>query len=118
MEAIFSSAYPETSLDVVRERFAREPDDAPEGRSEFDAVAYRAHLAEEVIAAQPVTDADLAALGQARAAAVRDRLLAEAPDGPKEGTAVEPERVLLAEPREVESENDEQVVMEVGLAVD
>jgi hypothetical protein len=118
MEAIFSSAYPETSLDEVRERFTRGQDEDPEGRSEFDAVAYRAHLAEEVIAAQPVTDADLAALGQARATAVRDRLLADAPDGPEKGTAVEPERVLLAEPREVESENDEQVVMKVGLALD
>ncbi len=60
-----------------------------------------------MIAAQPVTDADLVALGQARAAAVRDRLLAETPDGPEEGTAVEPERVLLAKPREVDSGNDE-----------
>jgi hypothetical protein len=118
MEAIFSSAYPEASLDEVRGRFTHEQDEDPEGRSEFDAVAYRAHLAEEVIAAQPVTDADLAALGQARAAAVRNRLLADAPDGPEEGTAVEPERVLLVEPREVESENSEQVVMKVGLVVD
>jgi hypothetical protein len=118
MEAIFSSAYPKTSLDKVRERFTREPDEDPEGRSAFDAVAYRAHLAEEVIAAQPVTDADLATLGQTRAAAVRDRLLADASDDPEAGSAVEPERVLLVEPREVESENDEQVVMEVGLAVD
>jgi hypothetical protein len=118
MEAIFSSAYPQTSLGEVRERFTREPDENPQGRSAFDAVAYRAHLAEAVIAAQPVTDADLVALGQARAAAVRDRLLADASDGSEEGTAVEPERILLPEPREVESENDEQVVMEVGLAVD
>ncbi|MFI9655127.1 DUF748 domain-containing protein [Guyparkeria sp. GHLCS8-2] len=118
MEALFSSAYPQTSLDEVRARFTRKPGEDPEGRSAFDAVAYRAHLAEAVIAAQPVTDADLAALGQARARAVRDRLLADTPDGPQEGTAVEPERVQLAEPRAVESENDEQVVMEVGLAVD
>jgi hypothetical protein len=118
MEAIFSSAYPQTSLGEVRERFTREPDENPQGRSAFDAVAYRAHLAEAVIAAQPVTDADLVALGQARAAAVRDRLLADASDGSEEGTAVEPERIHLAKPREVESENDEQVVMEVGLAVD
>ena len=49
---------------------------------------------------------------------MRDRLLADTPDGPEEGSAVEPVRVLLAEPREVGSENDEQVVMKVGLAVD
>jgi hypothetical protein len=118
MEAMFSSAYPETSLDKVRERFTREPDESPEARAKFDAVAYRAHLAEAVIAAQPVTDADLAALGQARAATLRDRLLADAPDGQEEGPAVEPKRILLAQPKAVESENDEQVVMEVGLAVD
>jgi hypothetical protein len=113
METIFSSAYPETHLDEVREQFIREP----EGRSAFDAVAYRAHLAEEVIAAQPVTDNDLAALGQARATAVRNYLLAEASDGLEESTAIEPGRVLLAKPKEVDSDNEEQVVMEVGLAV-
>jgi hypothetical protein len=118
MEAIFSSAYSETSLSEVRERFTSEQDEDPEGRSKFDAVAYRAHLAEEVIAAQPVTDADLAALGQARAVAVRDVLLADASKDQDEGSAVEPKRVLLAEPKKVESENDEQVVMEVGLALD
>ncbi len=80
-----SSAYPQTSLAEVRAQFTREPDKGPEGRSAFDAVAYRAHIAEAVIAAQPVTDADLAALGQARAAAVRDRLLADTPEGPQEG---------------------------------
>jgi hypothetical protein len=113
METIFSSAYPETHLDEVREQFIREP----EGRSAYDAVAYRAHLAEEVIAAQPVTDNDLAALGQARATAVRNYLLAEASDGLEESTAIELGRVLLAKPKEVDSDNEEQVVMEVGLAV-
>jgi hypothetical protein len=117
MEAIFSSAYPETHLDEVREQFIREPDEQPDGRSAFDAVAYRAHLAEEVIAAQPITDADLTELGKARATAVRNYLLAEASDGPEASTAIEPERVLLAKPREVDSDNEEQVVMEVGLAV-
>ena len=118
MEVIFSSAYPEHSLGEVREQFTQDADEAPEGRLEFDAVAYRAHLAERVIAAQPVTDADLTALGQARAAAVRDLLLADVPEGPEQGTAVEPERVRLAEPGRVESEGDEQVVMKVGLAAD
>ncbi|MDZ7791525.1 MAG: DUF748 domain-containing protein [Xanthomonadales bacterium] len=118
MEAIFTRAYPDTGLDEVRERFTRASDEEQEGQSEFDAVAYRAHLAERVIAAQPVTDADLEALGRARAAAVRDRLLADAPEGGEEGSAIEADQVLLAEPGEVDSEDGEQVVMEVGLAVD
>jgi hypothetical protein len=118
MEAIFSSVYPETSLDEVRKLFTGNSDEETEGPPEFDVVAYRAHLAKEVIAAQPVTDADLATLGQARAAAVRDDLLADAPDGPEEGIAIKPRRVRLAKPREVKSKNDEQVVMEIGLAVD
>jgi hypothetical protein len=107
MEAMFSSAYPETSLNTVRERFKRQPDKSPEAHAEFDAVAYRAHLAEAVIAAQPVTGTDLVALGQARATSVRDRLLADTSDGPEEGTAVEPERVRLTKPKVVGSENDE-----------
>ncbi|MEF8794150.1 DUF748 domain-containing protein [Thiohalorhabdus sp.] len=118
MEALFASAYPDTSLDEVRERFTRPAEEVPEGHSRLDGLAYRAHLAERVIAAQPVTDADLAVLGRVRAAAVRDRLLAHAPGSGEGGTAVEPDRVLLADAASVESENDDRVVMEVGLAVD
>ncbi|MDZ7804962.1 DUF748 domain-containing protein [Thiohalophilus sp.] len=107
MEALFARAYPDANLDALRERFTRAANEAAEGGARFDAIAYRAHIATRVIAAQPVTDADLAALAQARAAAVRDRLL--------EDTAVEPDRVLLAQPMVIESEDDEQVTMEVGL---
>ena len=118
METIFSSAYPDSSLGDIRDRFKRDLTDEQRGGSKFDAVAYRAYIAEQVIAAQPLTDSDLAALGSARAAAVRDQLLADAPEGQEEGIAVEPDRVLLMGPRAVESENKNQVEMEVGLAVD
>ncbi|MFI9653930.1 hypothetical protein ABGV17_04245 [Guyparkeria sp. GHLCS8-2] len=99
-------------------QFTREPDEDPKGRSAFDTVAYRAHLVEAVIAAQPVTDADRAALGQARATAVRDRLLADTPEGPQEGRGRARAGPAGGESRAVESESDGQVVMEVGLAVD
>lgn len=117
VEAMFTGLYPEADLDEIRERFTRAPEEAAEGGAGFDAVAYRSHLAERVIAAQTVTNADLAALGGARAAAVRDVLLQEGTTS-EGGEAVEPDRIRLDEPEAVEAEEGERVVMEVGLAAD
>jgi hypothetical protein len=72
LEAMFAELYPDANLDAIRERFTRSEDEVADGGQLFDAVSYRNHLAEQVIAAQTVTEAELAALGEARAAAVRD----------------------------------------------
>ena len=114
--AMFARLYPDVSLDAVRQQFTRSDDDVAEGESRFDAVAYRKHVAERVIAAQNVSDADLVALGEARAAAVRNVLIREG-TGSEEAAAVGPDRVQLAEP-EAASDDDGEIVMEVGLVAE
>ena len=117
VRAMFARLYPDTRLDAVRERFTRSDEEVAEGKSRFDAVAYRNYLAEQVVAAQTVSDAELAARGEARAAAVRDVLL-RAGTGSEEAAAVEPDRVQLAEPEAASAGDDGQIVMEVGLVAD
>ncbi|MGM0787040.1 MAG: DUF748 domain-containing protein, partial [Thermodesulfobacteriota bacterium] len=108
LEAMFADRYPQRALADVRERFTKaEEDEAPE----FDAAAYREHLATEVTAAQTVTEEDLKALAQARTDAVRNFILGE-DDAP----AIEPDRVLSVAPIEVEANGS--VVLEIGLAAD
>ncbi len=84
-----------------------EEDEAPE----FDAAAYREHLATEVTAAQTVTEEDLEALAQARTDAVRTFILGEG-DTP----VIEPDRLRSMAPIEVEANGE--VVLEIGLAAD
>ncbi|MFO7982552.1 MAG: DUF748 domain-containing protein [Desulfuromonadales bacterium] len=108
LEAMFADRYPQRSLADVRERFTTEEDDeAPE----FDAAAYREHLATEVTAAQTVTEEDLEALAQARTDAVRTFILGEG-----DASAIEPDRVRSVAPIEVEANG--AVILEIGLAAD
>ncbi len=108
LEAMFADRYPQRALADVRERFTTaEEDEAPE----FDAAAYREHLAAEVTAAQTVTEEDLEALAQARTDAVRTFILGEG-DAP----GIEPDRLRSVAPIEVEANG--AVVLEIGLAAD
>jgi len=106
LEAMFADRYPQRTLADVRERFTTTAEDeAPE----FDAAAYREHLATEVTAAQTVTEEELEALAQARADAVRNFILGEG-----EAPAIESDRVRSVAPIEVEANGT--VVLEIGLA--
>ena len=108
LEAMFAERYPRRTLADVRGRFTTAAgNEAPQ----FNAAAYREHLAAEVTAAQSVTTEDLEALAQARADAVRNFILSGG-DAP----AIEPDRVQWLAPIEVEANG--VVVLEIGLAAD
>ena len=112
VETIFTAAYPDADLEAVQARFTQEQDESSQ-ESSFDALAYRNHLAEKVIAAQQVTDADLRALANARATAVRDALV-----DPSAEDRIETDRVRLLDPGEIDSDDGERLAMEVGITAD
>ncbi len=112
IEKMFVDYYPDTTLEKVRARFTTVAEDSPEEET-FDALSYRNHLAEQVVAAQPLTDEDLKALGNARAAAVRDALMASETD-----RGIAARRLRLLEPVEVDSGEGERVAMQIGIAPD
>ena len=109
IEPMYTELYPESDLDAVRERFSEEPYSLGD---EFDALAYRNYLAELVIAAQAVADADLAALGTARAETVRDAL-SEA-DDLAETPAVNTERIRIVESEAIDEVEKELIIMEMS----
>lgn len=109
VETMYTTHYPDSDLQQVRERFTEGQDGASD-EAGFDALAYRNHLAERVTAAQSVTDADLNALADARASAVREALVNADDDN-----GIAADRVRILDPEAVEGE-DAEVTMEVGIA--
>ncbi|RUO34834.1 DUF748 domain-containing protein [Aliidiomarina soli] len=112
VEAMFSSSYADSDLEAVRSRFTEEQNGSSD-EAEFDALAYRNYLAEQVIAAQSVSDEELKAIGNARAAAIRDALVTS-----EEDIDFAADRVRIMEPEEIDSVDDELIALEVGITTD
>jgi hypothetical protein len=107
LEELYEERFPGQPLDELKAAHTAPPDGDPEGKPVLDALAYAGDLRDRLVAAVPVGPEQLAALGRERAQSVADAFLAG---------GLEPARVALAEPEAVESEDDEWVVMELGVA--
>lgn len=112
VETMFSSYYPKTDLDTVHARFTEKQTGSSED-TDIDVLAYRNHLAERVITAQSITDAELEAIANARASAVRDALI-----DPNADASIATDRVRLLDPKEIDSVDDERIAMKVGITAD
>lgn len=112
VETMFKTYYPQADLEAVQARFTKKQTTSSDGTG-LDALAYRNHLAERVIAAQSITDAELKAIANARASAARDALV-----NPNADTGIAADRVRLLEPKEVNSVDGERITMEVGITAD
>lgn len=112
LEMMFAEHYPDTNLEAMRARFTKTDEDSPEEET-FDGLSYRNHLAERVVAAQPLADEDLEALGNARAAAVRDALMASETD-----RGIAASRLRLLDPTQADAGDGKRVAMEIGIAPD
>jgi hypothetical protein len=108
LEGLYRERFPDADLETIRAPHRSAPAGDPEGKPQLDELAYLADLRDRLIASEPVGDADLTGLARARAEAIRDAFLAT-------GGLTE-ERLRVAEPNAVESEDDEWIVLE--LAVD
>jgi len=106
---MFSSYYPETDLEAVQTRFTEKQNEPSDGAG-LDALAYRNHLAERVITAQSITDAELETIANARASAVRDALV-----DPNAVASIATDRVRLLNPEEIDSVDGERIAMKVGI---
>lgn len=110
IETMFSIYYPDIDLEDVQTPFIKTQDASAE--PSFDDLAYRNYLAERIIAAQFVSEADFIAIANARALAVRDAL-AES----NTGTSTANDRVRILDPKEIESVEGEHIVLEVSITV-
>ena len=78
------------------------------GESQFDELAFAEALRDRLVDMQPVTDADLLALAEARAQSVRQAILESNPDIAA--------RVIAAEASAAESDDDGNIRMEVRIS--
>jgi len=106
VEAMFSEEFPDVDREEIQARFTDEDNG-------FDDLAYRNHLADEIIAAQSVTDQELKAVANQRASAVRDALV----DADSE-TDIDADRVRIRDPEEIEPVDDERIIMKMGIDTD
>jgi len=108
LEDLHRERFPDTDLETIRAAHRAPPADDPEGEPSLDQLAYAADLRDRLLASEPVGANELRELAQARAVAIRDAFLATGGLGE--------DRMSLAEPVAVESEDDEWVVLELGVA--
>ncbi|MCG2635097.1 MAG: DUF748 domain-containing protein [Gammaproteobacteria bacterium] len=108
LETLFVDAYPETPLEPIRARHSTPPVDQPTARPVLDELAFYNDLASRVIAAQPVTDEHLKALGNARAEVVRNALLSRDTGAleTESGTTIAAERINISAPVTTTAEED------------
>ncbi|WP_405232590.1 DUF748 domain-containing protein [Lentisalinibacter salinarum] len=106
---------PQSRLDALRAENTRvvetaEGEPGQPGETRFDATAYAADLADELVPLQPLEEGALAALAAERAANLRETILAA-------GSELEG-RVLVTEPAEVSLTDNDRVAMKVTLTAD
>ncbi|MEE4218002.1 MAG: DUF748 domain-containing protein [Xanthomonadales bacterium] len=110
LEVLYAERFPASPLDELKAMHSSPPADEPEGKPVLDELAYAGELRDRLVASEPVGTEELTALANMRAQAIYDAFLASGD--------LDPGRVQLGEPEEVESEDGEWVVMELGVATD
>lgn len=108
LEAIFSERFPDESADSLKALHMAPPADDPEGKPVLDDLAYAVALRDRLLASEEISAADLDALANARAEAVRSAFLASG--------EFDESRIVIVAPSKVESEDGEWVPMELGVA--
>ena len=108
LEVMFRERFPESDPETLKATHTGPPADDPEGKPELDELAYAQDLWERLLASEEITTADLRTLADQRAEAIRSAFLAS---GEYDET-----RIALGDATETESEDDEWVIVELGVA--
>ncbi|MCP4048428.1 MAG: DUF748 domain-containing protein [Gammaproteobacteria bacterium] len=108
VENIFSERFPDVDRSSIKARHIAPPASDPKAPAVLDELAYATALWNQLLAAETVSDQDLADLAQARAQVIKDAFLSS---GQFDGN-----RVVIASAKEVESEDRQWVVLELSVA--
>jgi len=110
LETLFTEQNPDIPLEGIKAEHTNPPAGDPEGKQVLDDLAYATDLWERLLASEIISDQDLTDLAQARANAISMAFLGSG--------EFDESRVVIAEPKEVESEDGEWVKLELGVASD
>jgi hypothetical protein len=107
---LFTERFPDIPPESLKAAFTAPPADDPEGKPVFDELAYATDLWKRLLKSEVISDQDLADLATARAEVIRTAFLASG--------QFDESRVVIAESKEVESEDGEWVKLELAVASD
>jgi len=110
LETLFTERSPDIPLEGIKAQHTNPPAGDPEGKPILDDLAYATDLWGRLLASEIITDQDLTELAQARATAISTAFLASG--------EFDASRVVIAQPKEVESEDGEWVRLELGVVSD
>ena len=110
VELLFTERFPEVPLEGLKAGHTVPPADDPEGKPVLDELAYATELWSRLLAAEVISDQDLADLANTRAEVIRTAFLASG--------QIDENRIAITEPTEVESEDGEWVMLELAVASD
>jgi hypothetical protein len=108
VELMFTEQFPDISPESLKLTHTAPPAGDPEGKPVLDELAFATELWNRLLESEVINDQDLADLATARAEVIRTAFLAS-------GQFAE-NRVVIAEPQEVESEDGEWVKLELAVA--
>jgi hypothetical protein len=110
LEQLFTERFPAETTEAMKAANSAPPAEDPEGEPVLDKLAYAAALRDRLLAAEEISSTDLEALAQARSEAIRAAFLASG--------EFDESRIVIAAPKEVESEDGVWVAMELGVSAD
>ena len=108
LESLFTERFPNLSLATLKTTHTVSPPGDPEGKAVLDALAYSADLRDRLLASEVIRSTDLEDLANARALAIRSAFLASG--------EYDEDRIVIAKPVKIPSEDAEWVVTELGIS--
>jgi hypothetical protein len=105
---LFSERFPDIPPESIAAAYTAPPPDDPEGEPVLDELAYAVDLRDRLLAAEQISEQDLLELATARADAIRSAFIS--------GGEFDESRIQLIEPRTVESDDGEWVLLALGVA--
>jgi hypothetical protein len=107
---MFKERFPDMPTEELQAKHKVPPVDDPEGQPKLDELTYATDLWQQMLVAEVITDEDLEGLATARAEAIKAAFLASGEFDEK--------RVVIADSKQVTSEDGDWVVLELGVAAD
>jgi uncharacterized protein involved in outer membrane biogenesis len=110
VESLFIERFQTVNLQELKAKHSGPGADDPEGNPVLDELAYATDMWHQLLESEVVSDEDLTGLANARAEVISAAFLANG--------QFDPSRVVISEPKEVESEDGEWVTLELSVASD
>lgn len=108
VRTMFRERFPDVDTGPIKAQHTHPPEDDPEGTATLDELAYATALWDRLVESEPVGDTELMALATARAQSIGDAFISSG--------EIPADRIVIVQPKEVQSEDATWVVLELSVA--